>query len=298
MSNLSPEHQPSYPNRDLSSLDDPYLAAAEQAMHGLVVVDNGPVYGLLGNARNDILASLVQSVKGESRDPTRPLGLTVPFDTIQAPYDTTHIQDIAVRDLIKDASALTEHLGGLAFVRGRVNESLIGDHLPSAIVSNPKNMTHNRRQAYPEIQIYSPAGNTAASRIIQLMLDNGGLPVMTSANYTGQPEIITEKDAREFAAEQRLPIYVARPDGEKDMRPRSSYPILQVTDDGMTVIRTGFMDAALIRALVPSIPLSIDTQPNKHDEKHILRHEDLPDHLADATGPNLRRGLLQIMGVS
>lgn len=285
---------------DLGLSHDPCQVVAEVAMNGLVVIDNGPVYGILGNARNKRLANLVQLVKGEARDTTRPLGLTIPFNEIAGAYETSEIQDDTIRELMENPDALTEHLGGLAFVRGRAGKTLINEDkdLPPTIISSPKTIAHPRQQIYPEIQIYSPAGNPTAARIIQLMLDMGGLPAMTSANYTKRPEIIAEKEARAFANAEGVPIYVVQSDDKKPSRPRSSYPILQVTDTGITIIRTGFMDAELVQALIPDIPMGIDAQLPKHGSRHILHRTDLPKNIHNMTGPELRKGILEILGVS
>jgi tRNA A37 threonylcarbamoyladenosine synthetase subunit TsaC/SUA5/YrdC len=286
---------------DLSLSPDPMQTIARRAMDGLVVLDNGPVFGILSNARWEDLAGEVQRIKGEARDVSRPLGVTAPFDAPELAdvYDTTHIEDPPVRKLLEDIDDLTEHLGGMAFVRARANTHTIDRlDLPYSIISRAHPDPRGCQQRYPEIQIYSPAGNALGSKIIKHMLDHNGLPVMTSANKTTEPEIIDAANAVDFAVQSKLPFYVAKADADKPVRPRSSYPIFQITNEGMRVIRTGFLDESILKSLVPrQVRLAFESAAPKHDSKHILKKEDLPRDLQNVRGPELRLGLLEIMGV-
>jgi hypothetical protein len=174
---------------------------------GPVGYDNGPVYAVVGDARTYGLQDRIMAIKGENRH--GPLGTTVPFDEplIAGIFRTSHLtseNDIAVREFLEDPDAQTRRLGGVAFLRSLADHSIRAT-LPKSMFSEP---AKDGNEEGITAQLYSPVGNGITDSLLRRVIALGGIPVMTSLNEHGKPEIINEADARQFAADKGVQIVI------------------------------------------------------------------------------------------
>jgi hypothetical protein len=273
---------------------------------GLVAYDNGPVYAIVGNAGNSNLQEQIRLAKGEDRH--GPVGATMPFDEplIEGIFRTSHLtdaKDIALRDFLEDPDALTRRLGGLAFIRTPADPDKRAT-LPDGMFPESTADKDASDEADVTIQVYSPVGNAVTDSLLRRVLMKGGVPVMTSLNPHGTPEIITEAGARQFSAARGLHLAINGSEATKPLRGRASYPIVDIRlneaerRQEIGVPRTGFMDIDILVALLDGLPIAdIDraklSLPKYPD--NVLRRQDLPEPAQTAKGEELRKYLLQAL---
>lgn len=273
---------------------------------GLVVLDNVVVHAIAGNANNPVQEQIRQ-VKGEKRGQTQPVGCTMPFDTpfLRGIFSTDNILDPRIQGLYRDPAEQTRWFGGVAFLRGAINEDV--DHVPTSMISQQPNGLRSQRL----LQVYAPVEGTAMDRILKSVVHKGGLPIMTSANISGLPEIVDREQGRQFAQSHNLPYVTAAINGRQPQRPRGSYPAVHARYDANTRqwkwvwVRTGCFAEEILLRLVDNMPAQIDPHRKKPDPKYpnnTLRLKDVtrPRVLRwrTAKGPELRKRLLAAMGIT
>jgi tRNA A37 threonylcarbamoyladenosine synthetase subunit TsaC/SUA5/YrdC len=264
--------------------------AAEVIMDNFVIYDNGPVYALVGNGYNPSLKDDISSIKGPERQET-PVAWTVPFehDKLQGIFKTDQIKDKAFRSFLENPDELNSVLGALAFLRGPVDlEVKERNHIPDCVVHLEQGTVQN----------YSPVGNHETHALIDAVIQKGGEPVMTSANYHGKPEITTEAEIdkfREATGLYMVPRWNAR---KRTRRFRSSYPIVEFTPEGLKPVRSGFTSLDVLHRLISDFPVAA-YNPNEVKRapypKDTVTLDDLPK--PDARGSELRKHILDVLGL-
>lgn len=265
----------------------------------LVAWDNGTVYALIGNANDPGLQDRIVQAKGNERGAKQPVGWTVPFSHALDLIDIDQVEDRSMQELLQSPSELTSYLGGVAFIRAAADMRRKEErNIPESIV--PSGVLN------PTIQIYSPNGNDATSKLVRSAMLMGVEPVMTSANISGKPEIVTAHDAKEFAQAANITAYVNKEDSDKASRPRGSYPVIGVESSRFVILRSGCFEPEIIKRLLRGYPIveSKNMVGSKYPE-NVLHMRDL-EFLASEIGEfnelpklynaEMRAGLLAVLG--
>lgn len=272
-------------------------AATRLAAHELVIMENGPVFALAGNAHDPDILDKIRLLKTERRGRDQPVGLISEFNVTLSGYimaceviNVEAIEEPKLRTLVSDPLLLTSRLGALAFLRAPA-DPILKDvlQLPDSIVpSQPKSA----------IQIFSPVGSERGETFAQAALDKGVLLTMTSANISGNSEIVTVGEARAFArtAPVELQVLQQYADGEKPIRPRGSYPVLEVMPDHLCVIRPGFLEYDLIADIFSDYDIRLlQNYKRSNYPANILRRKDLPKGYRSLKQVDLRAAILETM---
>lgn len=254
------------------------------AREGPAVYGNGPVHGIVADGGNPEIPTRIRAIKGERRGSGQPLGLVVPFDRFLPHIDVGRIKHPDLQTLFHNPGAMTKLFGGLVFIRAAATERA-KTQLPPCIISSE----------HGTIQNYSSIGNTRTTLFL-MYADRAGvrLPVMTSANRSGEErEIVDTEPARQFAEEHGLPFVPNPADFSENRKPKGSYPVLAITPDSLQIVRQGFLSNGLMDALLAGYPVERpdDMKPSAYPEG-ILDTADLPVSQQGLTGPELRRALL------
>lgn len=293
--------------RVLCSADpDRIILASRLITHSLMAYDNVSVYALVGNAANENLQVQIQEAKGLARGAAEPVGCTMPFTDplLEGVYDTASITDPALRDFLEDPQALTEHFGAIAFLRGpgnptkKDNKSGTPEGKSAPII--PDSIFPPLVNEASTFQNWSPEGNELTNVVVRSAIARGAIVAMSSLNPSGKPEITDESGAREFTAQQGLPL-MTKPEADRPHKPRGSYLTYLAKPDGLSIIRIGNVDLELAVDLVPAgVRVELDEgrkQPDPKFPDRLLTKSDLPEKAWTAKGAELRKYVLQAMGV-
>jgi len=268
--------------------------AATTILEELVIYNNGPVYSLVGNANNPNLQEDIMVAKGTERG-RAPVAWTVPFDhePTRGIFKTNEIIDPHLRGLLEDRpDELTRRIGAVAFMRGPADmERKTQYDLPDCIIPNVPNAA---------VQIYSPVGNPRTEALISEIIRLGGEPVMTSANLTNSPEITDEADMLEYKKHTGLRLLHNILNSDDPWRVRSSYPIYEYVPEGLRPVRSGCIDLEIQLRLMDGYafaPFDSTTLPKARYPRHILHMSSLPETAQSAKGEELRKYVLESLGV-
>lgn len=290
---------------------DTVAELAREASERLIVFDNIVVHAIVGNARQPVQEA-IRLVKGERRGLKQPVGCTMPFDDpfLLNVFDAKSItKDKKIPALYADPEVQEERLGGIAFLRGPIKDDV--SHVPDCMLSEKprKDGSGNDRL----LQAWSPAGNPGAEMLLREMIKQGAWPVMSSANVSGQAEIVDRIAAKTFARRRGLAYAAINPAPHQPLRPWGSTPITEARFNEnklrweMVWTRTGCFGPALLLRLFPDLPVQIDEARKQPDPKYpdkILQLEDIqsmrPRHLRMRTpkGADLRKYILEAAGCS
>jgi hypothetical protein len=187
----------------------------------------------------------------------------------------------SVRDLFLDPQQLQRRLGSLCFIRIPI-QTQIGAKLPPRLVSQTDDGTY-------WLQNYLPGGNqTTQLWIAALQRQEVGLPVATSMNMSGEPELVDQDAAVEFCRIHGVPIFLGNPRSKGEVK--GSFPIIQVDKTGIKLIREGHFPANVFRHLFQEWPIDLtDYKPAKYPLVPLP-----PELLSGAvTGERLRLALIE-----
>lgn len=278
--------------------------AAAAWTEDLLVLDNGTVFALAGNANNPDLQKRIVDVKGGNRKVVQPVGWTTFFDErVLSTIDVDAIKLSSLQELVRNPDELTARLGALTFLRATADlnaKKELGIHasiIPEAGENgNP-----------PEVQIYSPDGMTITTAITRAAITQGAETVMTSANRSDEPESVTTTTALAFI-DGTLPengppkvLVNSCKDEDRPSRPRGSYPVLKIAQGGEEFIniRPGCFEPTILEAALHGFPVRMAPNPQKVKyPDSILRMQDLPTDVQSLKGPEFRLGLLAHLGWS
>lgn len=197
------------------------------------------VCGLWADGNSQEGLDALYRIKGERRG-SRPVGTTLTAPAfIELPHPNK-ISDSAI-ELLLDEHKLVQRLGSLCFIRVPVREK-VGGSLPDRLVSRSEDGTY-------WIQNWLPEGCAPAAAWMDSVRELGvTLPVATSMNVSGRPEIVDQEQGRQFCVVNHVPLFLADP--ENPGRVRGSFPIIQVDRAGIALIREGHFPAAVFQALL------------------------------------------------
>lgn len=235
------------------------------------------VCGLWADGQREDGLDQLYRIKGERRG-SRPVGTTLTSPQFTEMLNPAQISP-SVKGLILSERELVSRLGSLCFIRAPVRDE-VGETLPDRLVSRTEDGTY-------WIQNWLPEGCTSAAAWMNAVGEVGiTLPVATSMNISGKPEIVDQDQGREFCGAHDVPIFLADP--ESPGRAKGSFPIIQVDREGITLVREGHFPAILFRSLLTG--WSIDLSDYQHAKFRLIDAAAREDEPAD-----LRRRLIRIL---
>ncbi len=278
-------------------------AAADLARFKMVLVENGPVFALAGNAHDPDLLGMIQMIKGVNRGLQQPVGLISPFDapisdelSVLDAIDKDSLTEASLKRLVAAPDLLTRRIGALAFLRGPADISVkAAAILPDSIVPP---------QHGSSIQLFSPVGSQRGEQLVAATADKGIRLVMTSANISKKPEIVDVNEAWQFAAEfkkkydSNMTVLHQYAPGEKPSRPLGSYPTFEI-GKALTIVRAGFVELDLLKSLFSDFDVQVAEGDNFKQTMYpdnVIRRQDLPVAYRKLHQDDLRSAILETFG--
>jgi hypothetical protein len=206
----------------------------------------------------------IYRIKGEKRS-GRPIGAIMTSSEFIRKLDGELIAPSA-RDLVMDDHRLATRLGSICFIRAPIR-GIVGTSLPDRLVSRTEDGTY-------WIQNWLPEGcNPAATWLESMRRMNIRLPVATSMNVSGSPEIVEPEKGRQFCEENGVPMFLA--DTGDPGRAHGSFPIIQVDFKGIALIREGHFPARLFQSLLQGWEIDLSNyQQAKYPLVDFIRAEE------------------------
>lgn len=251
-------------------------AALQIAKGKVVAIDNYSVWGLWGDASNELFLHEIKKIK--SRDSRRPFALTLPFNDIVQYADLSHMHP-GLHHLFTSQDTLKNLLGGIAFVRFPIMESSIDDFPFNKKVLSYENSTT------PYLQNYDPSGRCDLELLIKKARALGAiLPVASSMNISGEHEITSAEDATEFIAKNN--ISTALYDTNAQRAGYGSYTILKLNKQGFNLHREGNVSNDIISRILHEYPFDVSEDCKRSCGKPF-------DGFHDLKGAMLRTAILE-----
>jgi tRNA A37 threonylcarbamoyladenosine synthetase subunit TsaC/SUA5/YrdC len=218
---------------------DSCAQTAEQVKSGEVVGSYiRGVCGLWADGTNAQAVDLIYQIKGEKRA-GRPLGTTLDGPDFVKMVEPDQVAASA-RDLFLDSQQLRRRLGSLCFIRIPIRPQ-IGVKLPSRLVSQTKDGTY-------WVQNWLPWGcRTSELWMEALKRQEIELPVATSMNLSGEPELVEQEAGFEFCRIHGVSIFLGDPESKREVK--GSFPIIQVDKMGIRLVREGHFPSIIFRHL-------------------------------------------------
>jgi tRNA A37 threonylcarbamoyladenosine synthetase subunit TsaC/SUA5/YrdC len=239
------------------------------------------VCGLWADGQREDGLDALYRIKGEKRA-RRPVGTALTSAVFIEKLDPDKISP-SVRDLIMDDQELSERLGSMCFIRAPI-KGVESESLPDRLVSISEDGTY-------WIQNWLPEGCSSISYWMETLGKmRVSLPVVTSMNVSGQPEIVSQEKGRQFCAAKGVPMFLGDP--ENPGRAHGSFPILQVDSEGITLVREGHFAAKTFQSLLSGWDIDLTSyQPAKFP---LIDVPDIAGEVID-NPLELRRQLLTIL---
>jgi tRNA A37 threonylcarbamoyladenosine synthetase subunit TsaC/SUA5/YrdC len=239
------------------------------------------VCGLWADGHQEKGLDALYRIKGERRG-SRPVGTTLTSEAFIEMLDPDRISP-SVRGLFLDERELVSRLGSLCFIRAPMKKE-VADSIPDRVFSKTDDGTY-------WIQNWLPEGYTSAASWMDSICKAGiSLPVATSMNVSGEPEIVDQEQGRQFCEANGVPMFLADP--ENPERAQGSFPILQVDCDGIRLIREGQFPPVLFRLLLSG--WDIDLSNYRRAKFPLIDFQEAEGEQA-LESAELRRRLLEVM---
>lgn len=188
----------------------------------------------------------IYRIKGERRI-GRPLGTTLGATSFAEMLDPAKIA-LDARKIFLDPKELESRLGMLCLIRAPIKKSAV-QMLPPDIVSQVADGTI-------WLQNCVITGSAPVVALIQAMQNLGvQFPAVTSMNVSGQPEIVDRDEAEVFCREHGIPLVLT--DSEDQHVVQGSFPIIEVGEAGVKLVREGHFPAYLFRYLLDGADVEV-----------------------------------------
>ncbi len=214
------------------------------------------------DATQDRAADLVYRIKGEARI-GKPMATLIPAAAIVDLIDPDQIP-APVRHIFLDGTEWEARLGTLASVRVPIRARAALD-LPAFLRPQSKDGRY-WLQSWVADQT-----STGGLLLKEFQAQDVNLPGVTSLNASGRPEIVDQDQALAFSAARDIPYFLGDPDSRSSVR--GSFPILQVSGEGVRLVRQGHFSAALFPRLLDGFP--VDTANAAAAKYPLLQTDDL-----------------------
>jgi hypothetical protein len=162
----------------------------------------------------------------------------------------------SARGLFLDADRLRSRLGSLCFIRIPIRKQ-VGTALPPRLVSQTDDGTY-------WLQNWIPSGCRSSELWMQaLHRQNIEFPSATSMNVSGTPELVDQQAGTEFCETHGISIFLGDPESRNEVK--GSFPILQVDNTGIRLIREGHFPGTLFRHVLQGWEIDLsDYKPAKY----------------------------------
>lgn len=197
----------------------------------------------------------ISDIKGEERN-NRPMGVTLPSHKFIELIDLESIPS-EHREILTSPEEMRERLGSYTFLRARVKPELVST-LPSKIVDRTD-------EGVGVIQNWDPTGHYPAKHLVDRMMVWGvRYPAITSMNISKQPEITDPAIGKVFSRTHGIPLFL---DDPRDQHISiGSYPIIELTPQGLRLVREGNLPTRLLERLI-GLPLDdTEAKPAKYPQ--------------------------------
>jgi tRNA A37 threonylcarbamoyladenosine synthetase subunit TsaC/SUA5/YrdC len=177
-------------------------------------------------------------IKGEQRG-HRPFGVILDAAGLIERIDVDKIAR-STSSLFFDEGELAARLGSMCFIRYPIREEVAAS-LHESLVSSSAGV--------PWLQSWIPEGCSATATWMRELQAHGlRLPVASSMNVSGTPEIVEQEEGIWFCRDHGIPLFL----GDRECRPaaRGSFPILQVDWTGIRVVREGHFPSVMFEWLL------------------------------------------------
>jgi len=261
--------------------------------NGAVVgVNNASVWALAGDADHpDFGNRLYFDIK--QRSGNKAVGTFLRSVYFRDLIDFDRIPD-SVKPLLEDPDTLEATLGDLSFLRVPARQQKVdamSDHLRRYVISQA--FEDGQRVSY--VQGYFAAAPTPFLNFEQALVAQGaGFPAISSMNFSGKPEIVSDDEAAAFSAHHDIDSLSGV--GEPNPLSYGSYPILAVTAGGLECVRRGNISKAIMeRVLAPlcSFRDADDIMETKPFTRR-LEESDIPEIMSqDLYGAEARLAVIQ-----
>ena len=221
----------------------------------------------------------IDEIKGEKRA-GRPFGTTLDGPEFADMIDADQIAQSA-RSLFLDGDQLRSRLGSLCFIRIPIRKQ-VGTGLPPRLVSQTEDGTY-------WLQNWIPWGCRSSQRWMEAMQErNIEFPSATSMNVSGTPEIVDQTEGNAFCKEHDISIFLGDPESRYEVK--GSFPILQVDQTGIRLLREGHFPGQVFGQILQEWEIDLsDYKPAKYPLVQI------PQELQSGavTGESLRLALIE-----
>ncbi len=198
------------------------------------------------DGENPEAAETVYRIKGERRV-GRPSGTVLHAAAFVEMLDVDKIP-ASLRNVFLDTDELASRLGDLCLIRAPITKDA-AERLPASMVSRTPDGTY-------WLQNWIPFEHKAACLLLEAMRrQNIRLPAVTSMNISGQPELVEQEEGIEFCHTHEIPLFLADPTDQGIIR--GSFPIIQVDQTGITLIREGHFPGFLFRYLLDCAEIDV-----------------------------------------
>lgn len=189
----------------------------------------------------------VYRIKGQKRV-GRPFSMLLDAPRFVARLDPDQLAP-ALHDIFLDPDKLAARLGDLCFIRAPITAAAAGA-LPEELWSRTPDGTF-------WLQNWVGCDNAPALMLLEEMAAQGTeLPVATSMNVSGQPEIVDQEDGAQFCREHDIPLFLHDPAHRGHVQ--GSYPIISIDHDGVHLLRHGHFPGELFRYLLDGLPVTLE----------------------------------------
>lgn len=212
----------------------------------------------------------------------RPFGVILSATSLGEMIDVDRISP-ETRSLFLNPKLLSARLGSLCFIRYPIRES-IALSLPDAVLSRDGEGT-------PWLQSWLPEGClTTRIWMQQLHKRRIDLPIVSSMNVSGQPELVDQDEGAVFCDRHGILYFLGDPESVEVAK--GSFPIVQVDETGISVIREGHFPSFLFDHL-------LDGWKTDRDNLQPARYPVIETHSqqsASAIAPDeLRRQMIDVL---
>lgn len=191
------------------------------------------------DGENCAATEAIYRIKGERRV-GRPFGTVLQAAAFVELLDENKLP-ASLRNVLLDADELAARLGDLCLIRAPITTDA-AEKLPPSMVSSTPDGTY-------WLQNWIPFEHQAVCLLVETMRkQNVTLPAVTSMNISGQAELVEQGAGIEFCQAHRIPLFLADPANTGIIR--GSFPIIQVDQTGITLVREGHFPGFLFRYLL------------------------------------------------
>lgn len=209
------------------------------------------VCGLWADGQHEEGLNALYRIKGAARG-NRPVGTTLPFPSFIELLDPDGLSPKA-RELVFNENLLVGRLGSLCFLRAPLKPDK-ASLLPERVYSRTKEGTF-------WIQNWLPEGCKPTGKWMESIQETGiSLPVATSMNLSGQPEIVDQEEGEAFCQTNDVPMFLRDPENPGQVQ--GSFPIIQVDSQGIKLLREGHFPPSLFQKLLAGWEIDLFSYEN------------------------------------